>query len=61
MSSTQNPCHLRADLEAELRTLRNDFTVTGDKLKEISKRFEDELKEGLERENQNIVRRILRY
>lgn len=31
----------------ELRRLENDFTVDAAKLKEISKRFEEELQEGL--------------
>lgn len=55
MPSAENTGGLRADLQAELTRIKNDFTVTSDKLKEISKRFEEELREGLEQENQNIV------
>ncbi|KAI1818413.1 hexokinase-domain-containing protein [Poronia punctata] len=45
---------LTAELDRELSRIREDFTVTRDKLKEISRRFEEELKEGLEQDNQNI-------
>jgi hexokinase len=59
MPSREDRCTLPADLERELSKLREDFTVTRDKLKQISRRFEEELREGLEKENQNIVRRIV--
>jgi hexokinase len=55
MPSAKETRVLTGDLEIELRRIRRDFTVTGDKLKEISKRFEEELKEGLEKDDQNLV------
>lgn len=43
-------------LEKEFQSLREDFTVTTDMLKEIVNQFEKELGEGLEKDFQNIVR-----
>ncbi|KAK5133270.1 hypothetical protein LTR08_008004 [Meristemomyces frigidus] len=41
-------------LQAELKALEADFTVDGPKLKHISQRFEEELREGLEKNGCNI-------
>ena len=38
---------LSSELIIELERLRQDFTVDDEKLKEISKRFEDELQDGV--------------
>lgn len=47
---------LPADLHDELTRLEQDFKVDARKLKEIIKRFEEELREGLDRNGANIVR-----
>lgn len=42
-------------LESEFQSLKEAFTVTTGKLKEIVSQFEKELGEGLEKDYQNIV------
>ncbi|KAI1134495.1 hypothetical protein F5Y05DRAFT_398099 [Hypoxylon sp. FL0543] len=42
------------DLQAELNNIENQFNVTSEKLKQISERFEEELREGLEKEGSNL-------
>ncbi|KAI1384980.1 uncharacterized protein F4822DRAFT_416934 [Hypoxylon trugodes] len=42
-------------LRKELAEIESQFNVTGEKLKQISERFEEELREGLENEGSNIV------
>ena len=43
-------------LERELENIEAQFNVDKDKLVKISRRFEEELQEGLERHGSNIVR-----
>lgn len=42
-------------LQDELRSLEEQFKVDTTKLKKISKRFEEELQEGLRKDGANIV------
>ena len=46
-------------LQAELEVLEAAFTVDGPKLKQISQRFEEELREGLASNGCNIVGLVL--
>lgn len=46
-SDANNADALSADLKSELQKLEEIFTIDAKKLKEISKRFEEELQEGL--------------
>ena len=48
--------NLSPALKRELENIEAHFDVGKDKLKEISRRFEEELREGLERHGSNIVR-----
>ncbi|KAI0841924.1 hypothetical protein F5Y06DRAFT_292747 [Hypoxylon sp. FL0890] len=41
-------------LRDELTNIKNQFNVTSEKLKQISERFEEELREGLEKEGSNL-------
>ncbi|PPJ56244.1 hypothetical protein CBER1_06375 [Cercospora berteroae] len=42
------------DLEHQLRRIESDFTIDASKLKQIVARFQEELDEGLQRDEQNI-------
>ncbi|KAI1415868.1 hypothetical protein F5Y13DRAFT_186722 [Hypoxylon sp. FL1857] len=42
------------DLRDEMINIENQFNVTSEKLKRISERFEEELREGLEKEGSNL-------
>jgi hexokinase len=54
---TEGPLgQLSPQLQEEFDTLKEKFTVDTAKLKEIIHRFEEELKEGLEKDGTNIVR-----
>lgn len=46
---------LSSVLEKEFQSLREEFTVSTDMLKEIVTEFEKELSDGLEKDFQNIV------
>ncbi|KAI1382021.1 hypothetical protein F4677DRAFT_400577 [Hypoxylon crocopeplum] len=45
---------LSPDLREELIAIENQFNVAGEKLRQISERFKEELREGLEKEGSNI-------
>ena len=46
---------LRLELQRELESIEEQFNADTAKLKAISKRFEEELQEGLERDGGNTV------
>lgn len=48
---------LAPGVQDALASIEKQFTVNTDKLKQISKRFEEELREGLEKDGANIVSR----
>ncbi|KAK6818917.1 hypothetical protein PG990_012331 [Apiospora arundinis] len=47
---------LPAPLQKELKRIESDFTVDTAMLKKITEKFGEELREGLEKPNQNLVR-----
>jgi hypothetical protein len=55
MTEVEGLDHLSVDLKRELESLEDQFHVSSQKLKQISERFEEELKEGLEADGANIV------
>lgn len=46
---------LSGELQVELEKLEELFTVNTEKLKQITKRFQEELEEGLQENGKNIV------
>ncbi|RYP08720.1 hypothetical protein DL764_001740 [Monosporascus ibericus] len=50
--------NLPENLRGALRSIEDQFTVDTAKLKQISQRFEEELREGLEKDGQNIAMNI---
>jgi hexokinase len=54
-SELKKMAKLPSELEKELERLDEDFWISSDKLKEIVKRFCEELDEGLAEEGQNIA------
>lgn len=51
---------LSKDLENAFREIKDQFTVNSEMLRNIVEHFQRELADGLAKENQNIVRRLLR-
>lgn len=47
---------LPKELQKELKRIESDFTVDTAMLKNITEKFVEELREGLEKPNQNLVR-----
>ena len=47
---------LPKELQKELKRIESDFTVDTAMLKNITEKFGEELREGLEKPNQNLVR-----
>ncbi|KAF2630106.1 hexokinase [Macroventuria anomochaeta] len=54
-SELENMADLPSELEKELDRLDEEFWISGDKLKQIVKRFREELDEGLAKHHQNIA------
>ncbi|OTB13594.1 hypothetical protein K445DRAFT_64313 [Daldinia sp. EC12] len=50
--------NLSPELREKLIDIENQFNVTSDKLKEVTRRFEKELREGLEKDGSNIAMNI---
>lgn len=46
---------LSGPLLAEFQRLEQAFTISKDKLKEVTARFREELQEGLDADHQNLV------